>query len=188
MIVPEDGRRIELYWPRDDRYYSGKVTRNRAGFFFIEYDDGESEDLNLAREQWRYEGGRVALLPPRKRNWNCMAESDLEESSKSTAETSKEIHLNSPEDSHSASELWNMLDEDESSSALISPPVRKSGTGSCRVLATSRNKAKNNHKANQPSLGTRPGVKKRRLSTSMVRHVHWLSWYNALSRNRVVHH
>ncbi len=50
------GDAIEVYWPEDDEYYAGKVAaRNIAsGMHCIHYDDGEVEDIDLAREQWRF--------------------------------------------------------------------------------------------------------------------------------------
>lgn len=48
------GDEIEVYWPLDDAYYRGVVARalpKRRHRVF--YDDGDVEDLDLDKEQWR---------------------------------------------------------------------------------------------------------------------------------------
>ncbi len=52
------GDAIEVYWPDDKQYYSGKVAayNSNTGTSCIHYDDGEVEEINLAYEQWRFVG------------------------------------------------------------------------------------------------------------------------------------
>lgn len=49
------GDAIEVYWPADKQYYAGRVAacKVRTGTYRIHYDDGEVEDLDLAKELWR---------------------------------------------------------------------------------------------------------------------------------------
>ncbi len=55
MSTPTVGDPIEVYWPDDDDYYRGVVGAYHAAnrTFEIWYDDGEIEDLDLSKEQWR---------------------------------------------------------------------------------------------------------------------------------------
>ena len=50
------GDAIEVYWPDDKDYYSGKVIAHDASrcLYRVQYDDGEVEEIDLAREQWRF--------------------------------------------------------------------------------------------------------------------------------------
>lgn len=52
--LPQVGDRLEIYWPHDDKYYSGKVVALLPREHHrIEYDDGEYENLILSDEKWR---------------------------------------------------------------------------------------------------------------------------------------
>lgn len=53
--VPEIGDRVDIWWPDDGAFYSGRVTRFSEGDsqYFIEYDDGETEYLDMKAERWR---------------------------------------------------------------------------------------------------------------------------------------
>ncbi len=55
MTTPTEGDSIEIYWTGDEIYYPGVVGPYNAlnGTFEIRYDDGEIEDLDLSKEQWR---------------------------------------------------------------------------------------------------------------------------------------
>ena len=50
------GRRVEVFWPEDQRWYGGLVTKYVAasGKHKIRYDDGEIERLALAKEEFRW--------------------------------------------------------------------------------------------------------------------------------------
>eukprot|EP00178_Gracilaria_changii_P001336 TRINITY_DN1187_c0_g1_i1.p1 TRINITY_DN1187_c0_g1~~TRINITY_DN1187_c0_g1_i1.p1 ORF type:complete len:639 (-),score=88.06 TRINITY_DN1187_c0_g1_i1:5196-7112(-) len=54
--MPHIGADIEVYWPLDDAYYPGTVSRftSRTGMHTIRYDDGAKEVLDLKKETWRY--------------------------------------------------------------------------------------------------------------------------------------
>ncbi len=58
------GDAIEVYWPDDKQYYSGKVAayNSNTGNSCIHYDDGEVEEINLAYEQWRFVGRSTPAL------------------------------------------------------------------------------------------------------------------------------
>ena len=47
------GDRIEVYWKDDDEYYAATVTQQRKASYFLEYDDGQTEWLDLAKETFR---------------------------------------------------------------------------------------------------------------------------------------
>lgn len=52
---PECGDRISVFWPLDDQFYDGTVhSANEDGRFEVHYDDGESECLDLTKEQWKF--------------------------------------------------------------------------------------------------------------------------------------
>jgi FtsZ-binding cell division protein ZapB len=53
------GKRVRVFWPKDDRYYAGTVksyrretTGKRRHLHTIHYDDDQTETLNLAKETW----------------------------------------------------------------------------------------------------------------------------------------
>ena len=50
------GKRVEVFWPKDDRYYPGVVTsyKRDGGTFHhtIRYDDDDEETINLAKQTW----------------------------------------------------------------------------------------------------------------------------------------
>lgn len=50
------GDAIEVFWPDDNEYYAGKVIDydSSLGISSILYDDGEIEDIDLTKEQWRF--------------------------------------------------------------------------------------------------------------------------------------
>ena len=52
--VPDLGDRVKIWWPDDGAFYSGKVTRfnDQDNTHFIEYDDGETEFLDMKNERW----------------------------------------------------------------------------------------------------------------------------------------
>lgn len=53
------GDRISVWWPLEHMYYSGKVTcadHSMDNLFFIVYDDGDKEWLNLMTRKYNYIG------------------------------------------------------------------------------------------------------------------------------------
>ncbi len=51
---PQVGMRIEVFWPLEKKYFSGKINDYDAGTgkHLVAYDDGDSEKLNLDKEKW----------------------------------------------------------------------------------------------------------------------------------------
>lgn len=47
------GDQIEVYWKDDDEYYAAKVTQQHQASYFLEYEDGQTEWLDLAQETFR---------------------------------------------------------------------------------------------------------------------------------------
>lgn len=45
------GCRIEVYWPDDDEWYAAKVSKHRGKQHYLEYDDGQSEWIDLSNER-----------------------------------------------------------------------------------------------------------------------------------------
>lgn len=52
---PTIGDIVQVYWPLDNKYYSGKVDsyNSSTGEHHVLYDDGEKEDLNFKNEVWK---------------------------------------------------------------------------------------------------------------------------------------
>lgn len=52
------GQRVDVYWQRDDRWYSALVTefRRKDSRFRVDYDDGQTEWLDLSKERFRVVG------------------------------------------------------------------------------------------------------------------------------------
>ncbi len=56
MPQPKEGDRIQVFWPLDNRYYTGTVSKiGRLGKVNVTYDDGEKETLKLENETWKYD-------------------------------------------------------------------------------------------------------------------------------------
>jgi hypothetical protein len=49
------GLRVAVWWPEDQKYYDGTVTKERKGKkpFYLEYDDGEQEWINFLNHRFR---------------------------------------------------------------------------------------------------------------------------------------
>jgi DNA mismatch repair protein MSH6 len=52
-VLPQIGSRIEAYWPDDDEWYSATVSKQRGKQHFLEYDDGQTEWIDLSTERFR---------------------------------------------------------------------------------------------------------------------------------------
>jgi hypothetical protein len=49
------GGRIEVFWADDDEFYAAKVSKKRdASTFYLEYEDGQAEWIDLATETFRF--------------------------------------------------------------------------------------------------------------------------------------
>lgn len=55
-MCPSIGDMVEIYWPVDNRYYSGMISHfnSTTHQHRIVYDDGDVEQVNLSQETWRY--------------------------------------------------------------------------------------------------------------------------------------
>ena len=52
--VPMVGTRIEVYWPKEDKYFPGIIEKiTFSGRVRVAYNDGDSEMLLLSKETWR---------------------------------------------------------------------------------------------------------------------------------------
>ena len=54
------GARVSVYWDGEDAYFDGTVTKERPHKkkrYYVEYDDGDREWINLRKLQWRLLGG-----------------------------------------------------------------------------------------------------------------------------------
>lgn len=51
------GRRLRIWWPLEQKYFSGVVEgyNKETGQHYVQYDDGDNEWLRLKREQWQLE-------------------------------------------------------------------------------------------------------------------------------------
>ena len=54
-FAPSVGGRVEVYWPKDDKYYSGKIESYNMieDTHHVLYGDGDKEDLNFKNERWK---------------------------------------------------------------------------------------------------------------------------------------
>lgn len=68
------GRRLKVYWPLDKAWYAGKVTAYNAseGTHAVVYDDGEEQDVDVAKEkvEWLLESEETENRPKRRRRQN----------------------------------------------------------------------------------------------------------------------
>jgi hypothetical protein len=57
------GSRVSIYWPAENRFYDGTVTRKHRGRgrkqFLVEYDDGDTEWANFETSRFRFLVGRT---------------------------------------------------------------------------------------------------------------------------------
>ena len=54
--LPISGDRISIFWPIDNRYYTGTVQSVESdGIRVVHYDDDDVEKLNLSTENWKYD-------------------------------------------------------------------------------------------------------------------------------------
>jgi len=60
---PPVGSRIEVFWPLDGVFYIGSVIRCSQNRTTVKYDDGETEVVDIGREQWRYEMDEGGMEP-----------------------------------------------------------------------------------------------------------------------------
>lgn len=60
------GRRLRVYWPLDDAWYKGRVESYDAGFrkHRVKYDDGDEEEVDLAKEKFEWAAGEDSTPPP----------------------------------------------------------------------------------------------------------------------------
>mmetsp|Transcript_11645 Transcript_11645/g.24937 ORF Transcript_11645/g.24937 Transcript_11645/m.24937 type:complete len:127 (+) Transcript_11645:147-527(+) len=60
------GTKLAVYWPEEDAYYSGIVTTRHQKHCMctVRYDDGDTETINLAEEQFRivHDGGGYGAI------------------------------------------------------------------------------------------------------------------------------
>lgn len=67
LAFPGIGDTVEVYWPDDNRYYSGTIAAFSEidGKFQVSYEDGDTERLNLEEEHWRFgpDKKKKALTP-----------------------------------------------------------------------------------------------------------------------------
>lgn len=62
--IPKLNDRVEIWWAEDETYYRGTITQQfKPKTFRILYDDGETEDLDLTREEWRF-AADTSTQPP----------------------------------------------------------------------------------------------------------------------------
>ena len=65
---PGVGSRVAIFWENDRQYYEGVISKERTGRkrnFFVEYDDGDTEWVNLAFEKFYLVDGTSKTAKPR---------------------------------------------------------------------------------------------------------------------------
>lgn len=58
--TPDLGARVEVWWPLEKQFFSGKAIAEEEGKIKVLYDDGDLEKLDFAKETWR-------PLPPKQK-------------------------------------------------------------------------------------------------------------------------
>ncbi|KAK3133294.1 hypothetical protein QOZ80_6AG0534770 [Eleusine coracana subsp. coracana] len=60
------GRRLRVYWPLDDAWYKGEVESYDSGSrkHRVKYDDGDEEEVDLAKEKFEWAAGEDSTPPP----------------------------------------------------------------------------------------------------------------------------
>lgn len=78
--MPEIGARLKVFWESLDTFFSGYVDNVRGGFYFIVYDDDETQWLPLADHRFEilddepaFSSSPPAKSPPRERKKNSNA-------------------------------------------------------------------------------------------------------------------
>ena len=53
--MPDIGNRVEVFWPKDEKYYPGIITAidPETQKRHVDYDDGDKEILDFSKEKWR---------------------------------------------------------------------------------------------------------------------------------------
>jgi hypothetical protein len=81
------GTRVSVYWDGEDTFFEGTITAERPGKkkrFYLEYDDGDEEWINLRKHTWRLlSGGR----PKRKKTNETLVAPETRKDSQDQAET-----------------------------------------------------------------------------------------------------
>lgn len=57
------GERVEVFWPDDNQFYTGTVTafNPEDNTHQIDYDDGDIEKLDMAKEKWKFQNSDVMI-------------------------------------------------------------------------------------------------------------------------------
>lgn len=128
------GDRIEVYWRDDDEYYAATVTQQRKASYFLEYDDGQTEWLDLAQETFR-------AIPNRSSNRRHIREEEDDEEEEAefngTLESDDDGSVyeqkendKMQDDDDSDADQWLVSDEDEGNNdeeedEFVRPPKKK---------------------------------------------------------------
>lgn len=114
------GDRIEVLWPRDQAFYPATVAKKQQdGLQQINYDDGDTELLNMRTEKWRF-----LTAPPRKRKRKVSACLQQPPSSEKGSPNSVIPHLQHSEGRNEGNSTGDMLND----ASLKRPePMMKSG-------------------------------------------------------------
>ncbi|GKY92700.1 hypothetical protein MPSEU_000240200 [Mayamaea pseudoterrestris] len=77
----QHGDCIQVYWPDDQEYYAAKIVKQEAGSarFFIKYDDGQEEWIDLASATFRISDAANATKPNKKKRGHIQESDDEEE-------------------------------------------------------------------------------------------------------------
>ena len=53
--MPDVGNRVEVFWPKDEKYYPGVITAidPETQKRHVDYEDGDKEILDFSKEKWR---------------------------------------------------------------------------------------------------------------------------------------
>lgn len=116
------GARVAVYWDGEDEFYDATVTKERPHKkkrYFLEYDDGDREWVNLRKERWRLLGGgreEVSEIPKSKK---ANKESKVSKEPKTTLRKeivhtkSVQVKTEKPKKTPSAFDVADWINDDE---------------------------------------------------------------------------
>jgi len=120
------GDRIEVFWPDDDAYYPATVTKQRdESNFFLEYEDGQLEWIDLSGEKFRHIGQK-----PSKRRRIQDDDDDVDEDSEqefemddAESEGSAYVQKDAPED-EDEDDQWMVTDDEDDKEVANKKPKK----------------------------------------------------------------
>jgi hypothetical protein len=153
------GSRIEVYWADDSQWYVAEVSQRRAGasssHYYLSYDDGTCEWLDLSTERFRHATGRVEKKQRRIIDDDDEGENeldmDLEEDDDEASEYKDDEPANNDGKTAAEDDDWMVTDDEDDAeiSGKKRPSTSSASKGRPSINSSS---AKNSNKKSTSSL------------------------------------